>query len=243
MSVLTTFWRRFGQMVIQDCIFCKTTEDYALFAVVGPLLQYIREAFIMGLLTVENGGRSQWRMAAMVSLVVAFIGEVYTAATAPISIPRDGKGVMMVRIMYTFPSVVRPNVFVIQWHDILYIARHIVFLALPIILYLLPASIPVPLMPQLLQTRITVESLQRRVALMKIMHPSIMRDEKLHEASHSWWTKQKTIGKWLREDDEVRRVTGKLVGAGNQPDVTAVQGEEMLKKRIRDSVKELLKGI
>jgi hypothetical protein len=87
---------RFGQTVIQDCTHCKTADQYALFAVTGPLLQYIREASILGLLTVENSGRSQWRTVSIASLVAAFLAEAYIAATVPIVIPRDGGKVTMV---------------------------------------------------------------------------------------------------------------------------------------------------
>ena len=76
---------------------CKTADQYALFALAAPLMQYIREAVFVGLLTVENSGRSRWRTAAVVLLVAAFLAEAYTAATAPVVIPRDGRSVIMVR--------------------------------------------------------------------------------------------------------------------------------------------------
>ena len=88
---------RFGQAVIQDCIQCKTSDQYALFAIPGPLLQYIREAILVGFLTVEYSGRSRWRMLGVVALVAAFLAEAYTALAAPVTIPRDGNPVTMVR--------------------------------------------------------------------------------------------------------------------------------------------------
>jgi flagellar basal body-associated protein FliL len=75
------------------------------------------------------------------------------------------------------------------------------------------------------------------------MQPSIMRDDRLHDASRSWWSKQRTVGKWVREDNEVRRTVGKLIGGLQQSEVSAAEGEELLKQRVRDSVQEFLKAV
>lgn len=76
---------------------CKTSDQYALFAIPGPLLQYIREGIFVGFLTVEYSGRSRWRTLGLVVVVAAFLAEAYTVLSVPVTIPRDGKAVTMVR--------------------------------------------------------------------------------------------------------------------------------------------------
>ena len=100
----------------------------------------------------------------------------------------------------------------------------------------------IPLTPVLLQTQATVDSLSRHVNLLKLMQPAIMRNDRLHEASHSWWSKQRTIGKWVREDEGVRRVAGKLIGANDKAEMSAKEGEEVLLQKVRSSLNELWKG-
>lgn len=88
---------RFGQTVIQDCTHCKTTDQYALFALPGPALQYILEAVLVALLTVERNGRTRWRTIGIVAVGAAALGEAYLALTVKISLPRNGRRVIMVR--------------------------------------------------------------------------------------------------------------------------------------------------
>lgn len=122
-----------------------------------------------------------------------------------------------------------------QWHDAVYIARHIFFLMLPILLYFLPASpTPPPLTPLLIQMRSNVDMLARRVTLLKYLEPAILRDERLREAATGWWGKQKTIGKWVREDEGVWRTARRDSGMKD--------GDEQLKEKVRSTVNEMLKA-
>jgi hypothetical protein len=75
------------------------------------------------------------------------------------------------------------------------------------------------------------------------MQPPIMRDDRLHDASRSWWSKQRTIGKWVREDNGGRRTVGKLIGGLQESEVSAAEGEELLKQRVRGPVKVFLKAV
>ncbi|EKM56507.1 uncharacterized protein PHACADRAFT_53071, partial [Phanerochaete carnosa HHB-10118-sp] len=178
---------RLGSAEIRTAYVRCTMEHYALFIVPGVLLQYIREALVLGLLTVENSGRTRLRTTGILVLVIAAFAEAWTVATVQISMPQDNKPVTM-------------------WHDVLYVARHILFLVLSILLYALPATlVPPPLSPLLMEMRANVDSLARRVTLLKYLGPAILRDENLREASANWWTKQKTVGKWVREDEGVWR--------------------------------------
>ncbi|GJE86477.1 hypothetical protein PsYK624_025570 [Phanerochaete sordida] len=213
---IRTAYVRYGQKVIQDCVHCKTIDHYSLFAIPGPLLQYIREATVLGLLTVENSGRSRLRTLGLLVLGAAAVAEAWTVATVQISIQRDDAPVVM-------------------WHDVLYVARHVLFLVLPVLLYLLPASaVPPPLTPLVLQMRASVDMLARRVTLLKYLQPAVMRDERLRAAATSWWGEQKTVGQWVTEDEGVWRAARRDSGAKN--------GDEQLKEQVRIRVKDMLRA-
>lgn len=85
--------------MLQDCQHCKTLDQYALYALPGPLTQYIREATLLGLLTTAPSHRSRWRTHVLVVLVAACLMECYFAVSAPVLIPRDGLNVFMVRAL------------------------------------------------------------------------------------------------------------------------------------------------
>lgn len=213
---IRTAYVRYGQQVIQDCTHCKTLEHYALAALPRPLLQYVREAFVLGLLTVENSGRARLRTVGVLVLGAAALAEAWTVTTVQIAIPRDDTPVTM-------------------WHDTLYVLRHVLFLVLPVLLYLLPATpVPPPLSPLLLQMRQTVDTLARRVTLIKYLQPAILRNERLRAATTSWWSKQKTVGTWVREDEGVWRATRRDSGTKD--------GDEQLKVKVRETVHEMLKA-
>ncbi|KIP11915.1 hypothetical protein PHLGIDRAFT_124567 [Phlebiopsis gigantea 11061_1 CR5-6] len=214
---------RFGQTVIQDCVHCKTSDQYALFAAPGPALQYIREAIFVGLLTSEYSGRSRWRTFSIVGLVAAFFGEAWWTVSAPVDIPRDG----------TSPTMV---------HDNLYLFRHLLFILLPIVLSLLPASpILAPITPIAIDTKNVLNNLSKRIQLLKFLGPAIMRDEKLHEASDAAWRKNKRVGEWVREDRGVWNVASQFILAGKRPQEVK-DGETALREKIQETVREMMKA-
>lgn len=92
---------------------------------------------------------------------------------------------------------------------------------------------PPPLSPLLRDMRSNVDSLARRVTLLKYLGPAILRDENLREAAASWWTKQKTVGRWVREDEGVWRAARRDSGTKD--------GDEKLKEKVRDTVNEMLR--
>lgn len=72
-----------------------------------------------------------------------------------------------------------------------------------------------------------------------------MRDEKLREASNIAWNKQRTGGKWVREDRGVWNVASQFVVNGAAPKEATPSGresEELLKGKIRETVNELMKA-
>lgn len=96
---------RFGQSVLQDCEYCHTYYEYALYAIPRPLLGYIREAAIIGLLTVRGSRKERWRIFAIGAIVCAAIAEEYWISTVQIKIPNHGRGVIMVCGCYSIPHL------------------------------------------------------------------------------------------------------------------------------------------
>ncbi|PSR83381.1 hypothetical protein PHLCEN_2v5760, partial [Hermanssonia centrifuga] len=81
-----------------DCEHCRTLDQYALYALPAPLVEFIREGALIGLLTVSGSHRARWRTPAIITIVGACLAEGFATATVPINIPRNGKNVFMVRI-------------------------------------------------------------------------------------------------------------------------------------------------
>jgi hypothetical protein len=77
---------RFGQALLQDCEYCRTADDFAIHALPRPLLQYVREAAIVGLVTARGTQRGRWRLWGIWSLLAAAVLEAYWIATVSIKI-------------------------------------------------------------------------------------------------------------------------------------------------------------
>ena len=88
---------RFGQSVLQDCEYCHAYDEYALYALPRPLLEYIRETAVVGILTISGSYKERWRTLAIGAIVCAAVAEGYWVSTVRIQIPKDGMGVVMVR--------------------------------------------------------------------------------------------------------------------------------------------------
>ncbi|CCM01211.1 uncharacterized protein FIBRA_03259 [Fibroporia radiculosa] len=101
----------------------STFDDYAVYALPHALFAYIREAAVLGLLTIVGSGRERWRTYVVGALAVTAVLECYWISTVTVRIPKDGRNVFM-------------------WHDNLWILRQLVFLLLSIVTHLLPSTSP-----------------------------------------------------------------------------------------------------
>lgn len=183
---------RFGQDVLQDCEHCRTFDEFALFALPGALLEYIREAAVLGLLTVHQSGRTRWRTYVLGALVCAAILEGYQIITATVKIPENGMGVFM-------------------WHDYFWAIRQSLFLVLPIITYLLPPSaLPEDPSSTIAATQAVLQDTMMRVISLRVSRSAVMRDPALRAAAGEWWDRGRTEGEWARGYENVRRLAGKL---------------------------------
>lgn len=135
-----------------------------------------------------------------------------------------------------------------QWHDILWMYRHIFFLILPIILRILPSAPPsnsrtasIPATLDLLEKCLT------RVHLLKFVRGSIMRDAGLRASAGDWWEQERKEGEWVRKDEGVQRMAERLGfgyrdGTGTQNDGGGIVGEGKLKRNAKVAVEALKSG-
>jgi hypothetical protein len=86
---------RYGHNVLHDCTYCSTTSDFALFALPYPLLQYLRTAALVGLLTLKIAHKQRWRIPAIGVLAAAAAGEAWWISTVTITVNKDYNGVMV----------------------------------------------------------------------------------------------------------------------------------------------------
>ncbi|OBZ77475.1 hypothetical protein A0H81_02705 [Grifola frondosa] len=208
---------RFGQTALQDCEHCVTFDEYALFALPRALLGYVREAAVLGLITIKGSGRERWRTYAIGALVCTAVMEGYWITTVPIRIPQEGQDVLM-------------------WHDNLWLLRQLVFLLLPIIAHRMPNSPPssATLAPTLTATRTEMERALSRLNSLRFSRGAVLRDPTLRAAATEWWERQRQEGEWARSDEGVRRMAARL-GKGLEDAMDGqAPGESRLKKKAEE---------
>ncbi|KAH9887299.1 hypothetical protein C8Q73DRAFT_259728 [Cubamyces lactineus] len=194
---MRSLYVRFGQTVIQDCDHCTTSDDYLVFTLPRIALGYVKEAAVLGAITIRGSGHERWRAWAVALTVGAFIVESYWITTVPIALPHDGRDVFM-------------------WHDNLWLIRHLFFLVLPILVHSLPRAAPKqdPI-PLLAAARMQLQQTQPQLMNARFVHAAIEREPTLRAAAAEWWERQHVEGAWAREDEHVRRAAEKL-GRGIQ---------------------------
>lgn len=100
-SAELTWSNRFGQAALAECEHCVTFDDFALYALPRPLLEYAREAFVVGFVTGRWSLRERWRKWGIAALVGGASFEAYQCITAPVIrvIAKDDLGFSMVRFV------------------------------------------------------------------------------------------------------------------------------------------------
>ncbi|KAI0777343.1 hypothetical protein BD413DRAFT_609721 [Trametes elegans] len=213
---------RFGQMVLQDCEYCTTFDEYLIFAAPRIAHGYVAAAAVAGLVTVRGSGHERWRTYAVALLAAAFFLEGYWIATTPIGIPRDGLNVFM-------------------WHDNLWLARHLLFLLLPVLIHALPLSPPRPNPgPLLSAARGTLEHTHAQLLGARFAHAAAARQPALRAAAGEWWERQRAEGAWAREDPHVQRAAERL-GRGFREGAEGDAGK--LSRRAKDALRQMLESI
>ncbi|KDQ59991.1 hypothetical protein JAAARDRAFT_32355 [Jaapia argillacea MUCL 33604] len=229
-----TVYVRFGQAVIQNCDYCQTPSEYALHALPTPLLQYIRAAAVVGLVTIVGSYRERWRMYGIAAIVCSAVVEAYIVLTVQIKIPRSGRDVVM-------------------WHDTMWLIRHLLFLALPPVIHVfLPANPPTP--PPLATLSTVASSLDQtflRLHLLRYLQGASLRVPEFRDRKEAFWETQRQEGTWGREDENVRRIADRLglgydergVDGEGEGVGTSTSGEGRLRTNARVAVEGLKNGL
>jgi len=113
---------RFGHQVLTACSYCQSFNDYSLYALPSPLLEFIREIGFIGALTLPTSPKAHLRPLGLGTLIALLMIEAYNTLTIQFVIPPPGDN----------------NSKMIMLHDTFVQTRHIVFLLLPLILTILP---------------------------------------------------------------------------------------------------------
>ena len=90
-----TSWVRFGHNAVAECEHCSTFYDYALYALPRPLLEYVREAAFVGLVTIRGSVRERWRLWGLGVLVGCALLEGYLVLTMNVTVSKDEKTAMV----------------------------------------------------------------------------------------------------------------------------------------------------
>lgn len=80
---------RFGQNAIQECEWCTTLTEYAAYTLPAIVLSYIKEAALLGMVTIRGTDRETWRSAGIGFLILACILDVYRMLTARITVDQQ----------------------------------------------------------------------------------------------------------------------------------------------------------
>lgn len=80
---------RFGQNTVQECEWCTTFTDFAAYTVVAIVLSYIKEAALLGAVTIRGTNHETWRSTVISVLVLACIADVCWMLTVRITVDQQ----------------------------------------------------------------------------------------------------------------------------------------------------------
>ena len=87
---------RFGHEAIASCVHCTSQHDYLIFYLGHVTLEYIRMAGLLAVMTIRGTGKRAWRQWALASAIGCWGLEMWTVATAEVTISRKLEDVTMV---------------------------------------------------------------------------------------------------------------------------------------------------
>lgn len=219
-----SLFTRFGQLSMQSCQFCSSAGDYALINLSFILLQYLRTAALVLLLTTAVNGRERLRSVALGISICAFVAEGYAmtyASDVPLS--RDAQ--------YAF-----------MWHDNLFLIRHMLFLVLPLLVQILPPVYTAdPSSTYFTPALAHLEHALLRAHLLRYTQEAVMRHPRLRELAVHWWSQQAVEGAAAMADESVQRTADKL-GFGYMIQESPEGGDGKLTVHARKII-ESLKGV
>lgn len=104
---------RFGQRAMQTCPYCSSTTDYTILVLSSILLDYLRTATVLLLLTTNVNGRQRWRTNALGALTCAFLAEAY-AFTSASAVPLEKEAATAFMVRRLCPTM-RPRVLTVAY--------------------------------------------------------------------------------------------------------------------------------
>ncbi|KAI0048920.1 hypothetical protein FA95DRAFT_1557497 [Auriscalpium vulgare] len=160
---------------------------------------------LLGALTIRGSAHERRRGPAIAVLVFSALAEVYWAYTVSVSIPRQGakESVTMVRLLpHHFAQHADPA----QWHDMLFLARHALFIILPLAVHLsarqtspeVAAAAFAPAAAQRLDTALA------RTHLLRYTAAATRRAPPLAARAREFWEDERQVGSAIRGDEGVR---------------------------------------
>ncbi|KAF9266211.1 hypothetical protein L218DRAFT_922737 [Marasmius fiardii PR-910] len=243
---LRVMYVKFGHEALSTCQFCSTYFDFALYAFTGVFLEYLRESAVIGLVTIKSTSLERYRSIAIGVLIASAAGEAYWLTTVGIAIPREG-------------SQKNP----VMWYDVLTFLRQLLFLFLPLVVhFFLPPSPPRITQEILNSYNPTLSNPSSGVQLplaITTMHDLINRLQLLRYTRNAFgrigssstqetlWSREKEMGAWVREDEDVKKVA-KGLGMDYQQ-TSDVDGENAevkvgeLRANARRAIGSLFRGL
>lgn len=103
--LIARVYHRFGHDVLSSCHYCRSYDDFALYALPRPVLEYIREATVLGLVTIRGSNHERWRLYGILVLVAFLIGEVYYSSTVRISVKPPVETKIFVGAYFTLTNI------------------------------------------------------------------------------------------------------------------------------------------
>ncbi|KAJ8580464.1 hypothetical protein M405DRAFT_706372, partial [Rhizopogon salebrosus TDB-379] len=187
------WFTRFGQRALQTCAPCTSASDYSLFIFASAILEYVRTAAVLLLLTSSANGRDRWRGYLLGVLVCTALAEGYVVVSVSAApLPRDGMGVFM-------------------WHDNIQFVRRALFLILPVVVQFLPVSQqPGPPSTSLAPALAHLERSLPRAHLLRCTRAAVMRQPELRERALRSWAREKSEGDTGREAESVQKAAEKM---------------------------------
>jgi len=188
-----------------------------MYALPRPLLEYVREAMVVGVMTFPVTTKQRWRKWAIGLLILSCVVEGYTLSFTIVHIPQNGLGVDML-------------------HDRLWYYRQVLFLVLPIALYFLPGSPPRFATTSAIEaTAFTMDQALGTLRILDLTRVAAMRSKEIREPLNDLWEKEEQEAKWGREDkvvkDEAERI-GMGFGPNGKLRDQATKAVAMLSTRV-----------
>jgi len=200
---------RFGQRAMQTCSYCSSTADYTILVLSGILIDYVRTATLLLLLTTNINGRQRWRTNVLGALTCAFLAEVYafTSASA-VPLEKDANTAFM-------------------WHDNLFLVRNILFMVLPIFIQMLPAIYsPPPASVALAPALGRLERTLPRAQLLRYFRQAVLRHRYTRERAVNFWANNAADGTAARSNPNVQMTASKLGFGFASPAGSGDKGEQ-----------------